>query len=115
MTRHRTARLVIHLGRHQAHYALLLRTVDGRDYTDRRLSWGQLPLPERPDEPKDLLALLERAVADLCRRHRVSPGAAGREPLGAVGGGPIADSEDTLPLFIVSRDGQTLDSDGNPL
>lgn len=115
MARHRTVRLVLHLSRHQAHYALLLRTVDGRDYTDRRLSWGQLPLPENPEDPKDLLALLERTVADLCRRHRVTPGVAGREPRGAVGGGADTDAEDTLPLFLISDRGQTLDSDGAPL
>lgn len=115
MTRHRTIRLVLHLGRHQCHYALLLRTADGRDLTDRRLTWGQLSLPDTADDPHDVLALLERAVRDLVRRHRGVPAAGGPGAPGGGGGRPDADQVDTLPLFLISKDGQTLDTDGNPL
>lgn len=113
MTRYRTVRLALHLGRHQCHYALVLRTVDGKSTTDRRLSWGQLPLPTDQDDPSDVLGLLQRAVWDLGRRHGLTPGAAGPGAPGGGGGRPTDDDEQTMPLFLISRDGQTLDTDGS--
>lgn len=110
MTTYRTARLVIHLGKHNSHYALMLKTSGGRTETDRRLSWGQLPVYERPEDPRALLDLLERAVADLRRRHGAPPGAAGSGAPGGGGGRPVAGAADTIPLHLVSRDGQPVDN-----
>lgn len=115
MARYRTVRLLLHLGRHRVDYALVLRTADGRDTTDRRLSWGQLPLPDGPEGPEALLPLLQRVVYDLCRKHGLDGPAQRPGAPGGGGGRPDADQEDTLPLFLISRDGQHLDSDGHPL
>lgn len=115
MARFRTVRLLLHLGRHRVDYALVLRTADGRDTTDRRLSWGQLPLPDGPEGPEALLPLLQRVVYDLCRKHGLHDSAQRSGAPGGGGGRTDPDPEDTLPLFVISRDGQTLDSDGNPL
>lgn len=109
MTRNRSISLRLHIGRHKAHYALVHRTDDGRAHTDRRLSWGQLELPPSDDDPQDVLELLERAVRDLRRRHgRPPPPEAGREPRGAVGGGPQYPA-DAPQLRLVSDAGVTLD------
>lgn len=115
MTRYRTVRLLLHLGKTRADYALVLRTVAGKDTTDRRLSWGSLPLPEAHAGPEDLLPLLQRVVYDLMRRHGLHEPAQRPGAPGGGGGRPDADQEDTLPLFLISRDGQTLDTDGQPL
>lgn len=109
MTRYRTVRLVLHLGKHNTHYALLLRTVDGRDTTDRRLTWGQLPLPSTPDQPHDLLPLLQRVVSDLVRRHEGFPAAGGSGAPGGGGGRPVAPGSDIIPLHVVPDPGQPLD------
>lgn len=115
MPRYRTVRLVLHLGRSQAHYALLLRTTTGQDLTDRRLSWGSLDLPADEHLPGDVLDLLQRCVWDLCRRHRVPPAAGGPGAPGGGGGRPDREQVETLPLFLISRDGQPLDADGNEI
>lgn len=115
MTTYRTVRLVLHLGRKQTAYALMLRTSRGQDLFDRRLSSGALPQRTDPDQPRDVLDLLERVLHDLRRRHGVTDPAQQSGAPGGGGGRPDDDLEDTLPLYVVSRDGQRVDYDGRPV
>jgi hypothetical protein len=115
MAKYRTVRLLLHLGKKRADYALILRTVGGQDTTDRRLSWGSLPLPQDHEGPDDLLPLLQRVVWDLHRRHGLTAPAQRPEAPGGGGGRPDAEQVETLPLFLISERGQTIDFDGQPI
>lgn len=89
MTKLRSVRLAIHLGRHSEAWSLILRTDDGRTVFDRRLHSGDLAHIGRVEGAGDLPTALRQIAADLESRFGRSPSPeAAREPLGAVGGGP---------------------------
>lgn len=115
MQRYRQIRLCVQLGNKETAYHMTLRTVKGRETSDRRLSTGRLPGPTNPMEPQDVIETLQRCIYDLRRRHGISDPAQRSGAPGGGGGRPTSEVADTMPLFVISRDGQTLDYDGNPI
>lgn len=103
-SRYRQIRLSLSLGRAQTSYTMVLRTVTGDDVFDRRLSMGVLEQRLDPEDPRDVLDLLERAVHDLRRRHGLPASPQGP---GAPGGGggrhrPVTPGDaSTMPLSVV--------------
>lgn len=85
----RSLSLRVFPGRTRSTYAVTWRTQRGTDTTDRRLYWGDVPIALDDLDAYTPAQLLRAVVEELERRiEGGDPGAAGREPLGAVGGGP---------------------------
>lgn len=69
-------------------YAVTWRTERGEARTDRRLYWGDVPIPEQELADMSVVHALRLVVEDLERLHGyTTPREAGREPRGALGGG----------------------------
>jgi hypothetical protein len=107
MTRARSVRLAVHLGRSQASYSLVLRTHTGQTHQDRRLDIGTLRYASESDLPYDVLSLLQRAVWDLQRRHGHPDYP--RSGAGAPGGGG---GRPELHSAALDRDGRPVGGQG---
>jgi hypothetical protein len=72
-------------------YAVTWRTQRGESTTDRRLMWGDVPVPAEDLARVGLVQVLRLVVEDLERKGgvRILPEGA-QEPRGAVGGGSDA-------------------------
>jgi len=109
MGTHRSASLRVHLGKSNATWTLVLRTGRGREEWDRRLDMGMLAYEGTGTGPHDLIPLLERAVADLKRRHSIdAPAKRSAPPPGATGGDEPYPA-DRAQLRLVQPVGQPLD------
>jgi len=88
----RSLSLRIFPGRNRTTYAVTWRTQRGTDTTDRRLYWGDVPISLADLDAYSPLQLLRAVLVALEEKSGEGyPGEAGREPLGAVGGGPGLD------------------------
>lgn len=91
MTTIRSLSLRVFPGKTRSTYAVTWRTQRGDSTTDRRLYWGDVPITLADLDAYSPAQLLQ-AVANhvTARQVQGAPGEAGREPLGAVGGGSHA-------------------------
>lgn len=91
MARIRSLGLRIFPGVKTTSWAITWRTQSRETHTDRRLFWGTLPGTVNQMDPETVVLLL-RAITESIAEGRAIPytRAAGREPRGAVGGGPHA-------------------------
>jgi hypothetical protein len=91
MARIRSLGLRVFPGAKSTAWAITWRTQSREAHTDRRLYWGTLPGTVEVMDPETVVRLL-RAITESIAEGRVvaSTRAAGREPRGAVGGGPDA-------------------------
>lgn len=89
MTKIRTVRLALHLGRNTTAWSLILRTDNGRTVFDRQLHSGDLGHIGVLGGAGDVSGALRHIADELDVRHGIALAAEPRrEPLGAVGGGP---------------------------
>ena len=91
MTIIRSISLRVFPGRKSTSYAVTWRTESRETQTDRRLWWGVLPYTRAGYDHEGIQELLRAVLEDIdSGRGHQGTRAAGREPLGAVGGGPHA-------------------------
>lgn len=84
---YRSVNLRLHLSSRGAAWTLVHRTSRGDSFRDRRLDMGMLRYASERDHPQEVIALLQRAVWDLARKHQISlPGGQSAPPPGDKGG-----------------------------